>query len=199
MDNVKFVRYERYGANVDLYFKLCERLAYNVRQNTQYNEEKLLQTLSSDNLFKYTISCSDYFDDIIQSLIAGIERVSNESDDEYFYNHVLTDKGYHRAPQEIHKLMCDEYGFADVDDDEDEESQKAADLEWWTAHFFIHLGNVMLRKGSKKYTESIAISRQGVDVLLDIIKDIDIVVVDDARTAEIDEIKKHLAELKGKT
>lgn len=145
MDNIKFVRYERNNDRLDLYFQICDRLAYNIRKHTQYDEEQLRCYLGTDNLFKYTINCAEDDEDIVQPLIEGIEKISNAGDDEHLYNHVLTDEGYPRGPRAIHELMYNEYGYVDIEDSDgnDVEQQREVDLEWWTAHFFIHLRNIM--------------------------------------------------------
>ena len=93
MEVVKFVRYETNGGEINLYFKICDRLADFVRKNTNYREKALNLYLDRENLFCYTISFTDNFEDIKQAIIETIERISNEGDEGRFYNHLVTDEG----------------------------------------------------------------------------------------------------------
>lgn len=93
MDVVKFVRFENKGDLIYLYFKLCDSLADFVRNNTCYGERSLCMYLDDDNQYRYIISCFEEFEKIKDRLIENIEKISNEKDDEYFYNHIITDNG----------------------------------------------------------------------------------------------------------
>ena len=81
MEVVKFVRYEANGGEINLYFKICDWLADFVRENTNYCENALALYLDRENLFCYTISFSDNFEEIQQALVETIESISNEGDD----------------------------------------------------------------------------------------------------------------------
>ena len=190
MEVVKFVRYETNGGEINLYFKICDRLADFVRKNTNYREKALNLYLDRENLFCYTISFTDNFEDIKQAIIETIERISNEGDEGRFYNHLVTDEGHHRSPSEIHALMRTEYGLADINEERNDYTDRnELDLEWWTAHFFISFERLLFDKpdeivGSDNAGGIIhtAASASEVSVLLDMLKSIDsIIVVDDVR------------------
>ena len=87
------------------------------------NYEKALSMVSKDPLFVETL-----------------ERICNEKDDMFFYNHILTNNGYHRAPGKIHDMLRDEFGLADIDIVETEKTIPVeVNVEWWVAHFIIQL------------------------------------------------------------
>ena len=188
MEVVKFVRLEENGGCINLYFRICDSLADYVRRNTNYCEKKLNLYLSKDNLFCYTLSHDNNFEDIRLSLVDTIERISNEGDDARFYNYLITDDGRHKSPAKIHELMHTEYGLADINEIENADS-KDIDLEWWTAHFFISFEQLLFDKadefiGTDDDTEMIysVASVPEVSAFLDMLESIDsIIVVDDVR------------------
>ena len=92
---------------------------------------------------------------IQQSVVDTIEKISNEGDDTYFYNRVLTNNGYHRAPREMHELMRTEYKLADSDEAEEDgnEDREGFNIEWWTAHFFMALASVIFDEPSEAFDD----------------------------------------------
>ena len=203
MKVVKFVRSEENGGLRELYFELCDRLADYIRHWTEYEDEKLVRYLNEDNLFRYTISNTEGFDSIQQPLIETIEKICNEYDDAYLHNHVISDNGNHRSPREIHALMRTEYGLADINEmDNGTVDQRDIDLEWWTAHFFIALGQLIYEEPDEIYEDGdedapeggmihTAASASEVSEFLKILKSIDtIFVVDDARKIGPEDIKR---------
>ena len=212
MKVVKFVRSEENGGLRELYFELCDRLADDIRHWTEYEDEKLVRYLNEDNLFRYTISNTEGFDSIQQPLIETIEKICNEYDDAYLHNHVITDNGNHRSPSEIHALMHTEYGLADINEmDNGTVDQRDIDLEWWTAHFFIALGQLIYEEPDEIYEDGeedapeggmihTAASASEVSEFLKILKSIDtIFVVDDARKIGPEDIKRLREEMDTKT
>ena len=212
MEVVKFVRFEGNGGFRELYFELCDSLADYIRHWTEYEDEKLVRYLNEDNLFRYTISNTEGFDSIQQPLIETIEKICNEYDDAYLHNHVITDNGNHRSPSEIHALMHTEYGLADINEmDNGTVDQRDIDLEWWTAHFFIALGQLIYEEPDEIYEDGeedapeggmihTAASASEVSEFLKILKSIDtIFVVDDARKIGPEDIKRRREEMDTKT
>ncbi len=212
MEVVKFVRSEEKGGFRELYFELCDRLADYIRHWTEYEDENLVRYLNEDNLFRYTISNTEGFDSIQQPLIETIEKICNEYDDAYLHNHVITDNGNHRSPSEIHALMNTEYGLADINEmDNGTVDQRDIDLEWWTAHFFIALGQLIYEEPDEIYEDGeedapeggmihTAASASEVSEFLKILKSIDtIFVVDDARKIGPEDIKRLREEMDTKT
>ncbi len=212
MEVVKFVRSEEKGGFRELYFELCDRLADYIRHWTEYEDEDLVRYLNEDNLFRYTISNTEGFDSIQQPLIETIEKICNEYDDAYLHNHVITDNGNHRSPSEIHALMNTEYGLADINEmDNGTVDQRDIDLEWWTAHFFIALGQLIYEEPDEIYEDGeedapeggmihTAASASEVSEFLKILKSIDtIFVVDDARKIGPEDIKRLREEMDTKT
>ncbi len=198
MDVVKFIRYEANGGEINLYFKICERLADFVRKNINYCEKALDLYLDRENLLCYTISRTDNFEEIQQALVETIERISNEGDDSRFYNHLVTDKGHHRSPSEIHDLMHTEYGLADINEElNDNTDRNEIDLEWWTAHFFISFVQLLFdepdefvgsdNEGGVIHT---AASAPEVSVFLDALK-----FIDDVRKYGSEDIKRFREEM----
>ena len=202
MEVVKFVRSEEHGRLRVLFFKICDRLAEFIRHWTEYEDEDLVRYLDDDNLFRYTISNTEDFDSIQQSLVETIESICNEYDDAYLHNHVITDNGNRRSPSEIHALMYAEYDLADINEmDNGETNRKDIDLEWWTAHFFIALGQLIYEAddfykdcdedGSEDGMIHTSASASEVSEFLKILKSIDtIFVVDDARKIGLENIKR---------
>ena len=202
MENVKFLRIEEKNGLYKLYFKIHDRLAEYIRENTKFEVRRLHQYLTEDNLFCYTISPSNNFEELQQTLINTIEKISNEKDDVYLFNHIITDNGFHKPPSKIHDLMRTEYGLADINEDEDENiNDKDIDLEWWTAHFFISFGNILFYDSyghkddsiyDEKATVSIVPSKDDISEFMRVLKSIDkIVVVDDARMIGPKDLNSH--------
>ena len=204
MENVKFVRSEENGDEMNLYFKICDPLADFVRKNTCYTEKGLGLYLDRDNQFCYIISRTDDLEEVQKELIETIEKISNEKDDAYFYNHLITDNGFPRSPSKIHALMRTEYGMADIDEAEDDEKpdNKDLDIEWWTAHFFIAFGNLLFDEADDESVSDgngmthTAASRSEITAFMDMLKSIDkIVIVDDARKIGPEDVERIHEEL----
>ena len=208
MENVKFVRYEEKGRILYLYFKIHDRVADFIRKHTHYYEALLSDFLDTDNIYRYSLDGTECSDELRELLIETIEKISNEGSDDYFCNHLITSNGRDVAPSKIHELMREKYGLADIDAVEDTEDydQGQVDLEWWTAHFFISLKNVIFDDpypdggGAGAVPEgacNVAASFSEVSDFLKILKSINkIVVVDDVRKYGPEEIKKLRDELK---
>ena len=49
MEDVPFVRFEENGEEINLYFKICDRLADYVRKNTNYCEKAFSLYLDNEN------------------------------------------------------------------------------------------------------------------------------------------------------
>ena len=199
MENVKFVHISKDSDNgiVDLYFRIHDRLANCIRKYTKYSQEELLLYLSEDNVFHRRIQASKDFDEIQDSVVETIERISNSGDDEFFFNHLITDNGRRRSPREIHQLMSREYGLADIDEAEEQGrfEDDDAQIEWWVAHFFIAYGRLLCDEPSGLFESGESDTHESVDPsvvseILSKIKSIDsIIVVDDVRKYGPGEIK----------
>ena len=199
MENIKYIRSSEERGLTKLYFKICDNLADFIRKNTNYRKEDLQKYyLDENNLFIYSINASTDSDSVL-AFIAIIERISNEGDDAYLYNHILTNNGCRRFPSEIHSLMHEEYGLVDIN--EEDNNPEDSDLEWWTAHFFIALSGMIFDRPtySKNYCEEdneVEETREipslsEVSDILSMLKSIDnIVVVDDARKVDFSGIDR---------
>ena len=133
--------------------ELADKIANFIRKNTNVCREFLINPdsdryyLDDDNIVKYSyLSGIEFSDDINKSFIHTVERISNQGDEEFFINHILTDNGKHKCPSDIHKQMHDEYGMFDLSEDDFEECFEA-ELEWNVAHFFIHLTGILYDPG----------------------------------------------------
>jgi len=131
MKNIKYLYCKETNDNItELYFKIHHNIAEVIRKYTNYSENDLQIYLSKDDVFVYRIVRSDKSEAVRESVIETIEKISNEGDDERFYNHILTDNGKHKIPRRFHTQMENEYGLKD-------------DVEWWVAHFFIGLSDAL--------------------------------------------------------
>ena len=131
MKNIKYLYCKETNDNItELYFKIHHNIAEVIRKYTNYSENDLQIYLSKDDVFVYRTARSDKSEAVRESLVETIEKISNEGDDERFYNHILTDNGKHKIPRRFHTQMENEYGLKD-------------DVEWWVAHFFIALSDVL--------------------------------------------------------
>ena len=131
MKNIKYLYSKETDDNItELYFKIHHHIAALIRKYTNYSENDLEIYLSKDDVDVYRIACSDKFENVRDTVVETIEKISNEGDDERFYNHILTDNGTHKIPRRFHTQMENEYGLKD-------------DVEWWVAHFFIGLSDVL--------------------------------------------------------
>ena len=208
MENVKFVRSEEKGRILYLYFKIHDRVADFIRKHTHYYEALLSDFLDTDNIYRYSLDGTECSDELRELLIETIEKISNEGSDDYFCNHLITNNGRDVAPSKIHELMREKYGLADIDAVEDTEDydQGQIDLEWWTAHFFISLKNVIFddpypfEGDDEAQPEAMChetLSFSEVSDFLKILKSIDkIVVVDDVRKYGPEELERLREELK---
>lgn len=64
MEVVTFVRFEENGEEINLYFKICDRLADYVRKNTNYSEKALSLYLDNENALSsrmYAITMLKHF------------------------------------------------------------------------------------------------------------------------------------------
>ncbi len=201
MENVKFVRYEKEEGIIVYYFKIHDRLADFVRKNTHYQRNHLSLYLTKDNLFSYMIETTDDFTEMHDSFVEAVERISNSGDDEFFYNHLITENGYPRSPREIHELIHSEYGLADIDyaadltESEESSDNTAKNLEWWVAHFFISFSGMIFDEpiedddNDREHHIRVAADPAFISELLEKLKDMDIVLVDDARKVGVEEMK----------
>ena len=131
MKNIKYLYCKETNDNItELYFKIHHNIAEVIRKYTNYSEDILEIYLSKDDVFVYRTARSDKSEAVRDSVIETIEKISNEGDDERFYNHILTDNGKLKIPRRFHTQMENESGLKD-------------DVEWWVAHFFIGLSDVL--------------------------------------------------------
>lgn len=131
MKNIKYLYSKETDDNItELYFKIHHHIAALIRKYTNYPEDILEIYLSKDDIFVYRIVRSVKSEAVRESVVETIEKISNEGDDECFYNHILTDNGKLKIPRRFHTQMENEYGLKD-------------DVEWWAAHFFIALSDVL--------------------------------------------------------
>ena len=131
MENIKYLYCKETNDNItELYFKIHHKLAEFIRKYTNYSEKNLQNYLSKDDIYVYRIARSVKSEAVRESVVETIEKISNEGDDERFYNHILTDNGKHKIPRKVHTQMENEYSLKD-------------DVEWWVAHFFIGLSDVL--------------------------------------------------------
>lgn len=131
MKNIKYLYSKETDDNItELYFKIHHHIAALIRKYTNYPEDILEIYLSKDDIFVYRIVRSVKSEAVRESVVETIEKISNEGDDECFYNHILTDNGKHKNPRKFHTQMENEYGLKN-------------DVEWWFAHFFIGLSDVL--------------------------------------------------------
>ena len=131
MKNIMYLYSKETDDNItELYFKIHHNIAEVIRKYTNYSEDILEIYLSKDDVFVYRTARSDKSEAVRESLVETIEKISNEGDDECFYNHILTDNGKLKIPRKFHTQMENEYGLKN-------------DVEWWVAHFFIGLSDVL--------------------------------------------------------
>ena len=131
MKNIKYSYCKETNDNItELYFKIHRNIAAFIRKYTNYPEDILGIYLIKYDVFVYRIARSNKSETVRDSVIETIEKISNEGDDERFYNHILTDNGKLKIPRKFHTQMENEYGLKN-------------DIEWWVAHFFIALSDVL--------------------------------------------------------
>lgn len=134
MENVKFVRRQKVGFDrVEYFFKISDNIATLIREYSTYPEDRLLSELTKENEYIYRIGTilDEELPELDDTIIETIERISNKYDEEGFWSNLLTNKGRIRTPANVHDLMISEYGVEDED------------VEWWVAHFFIGLSELV--------------------------------------------------------
>ena len=115
----------------ELYFKINHNIAEFIRNNTNSSKICVEIELDKDDIYEYSIAPKDDFELIRKSVIEAIEKISNEGDDEYFYNHILTDYGKEKKTTEFYSQIENEYGLKDEN------------IKWWVSRFFISLSNLL--------------------------------------------------------
>ena len=116
---------------IELYFKINHNIAEFIRNNTNSSKICVEIELDKDDIYEYSIAPKDDFELIRKSVIEAIEKISNEGDDEYFHNHILTDYGKEKKTTEFYSQIENEYGL------------KNENIKWWVAHFFIGLSGLI--------------------------------------------------------
>ena len=132
--------------------QLAGKIAYFIRRNTNVPDEYLHEDgvyyLDENNIVKYGFLCpTEYSDKFNRLFTETIEKISNQGDEDYFIDHLLTANKKHRAPSEIHFQMRDEFGLYDITDEEHIDSCIEGILEWSVAHFFIRLTSILYDPG----------------------------------------------------
>lgn len=133
-ENIKFLYNRKFGDIIELRFKIHQRIADHIRKNTNLPESNFKSSLNKENVYVYRV-CSAGFEAIMKSVVETIEKMSNGGSAEYFCNHLLTDAGEHKCPRVFHDQIKNEYGLTDEK------------LEWWVAHFFIGLSEILFCPG----------------------------------------------------
>ena len=148
MDIVKYMDYRKADVItvlgkkeeiIEYRFKIMDCIANTIR--------KYSKSFAENNEFIYRVAVDNEmdFDALHPLFVETLERICNEEDDEFFYNHILTNNGYHRAPSEIHDMMRDECGLADIDK-LNELDETAINVEWWVAGFIIDLDHSLFHR-----------------------------------------------------
>ena len=119
----------------ELYFKINHNIAEFIRNNTNSSKICVEIELDKDDIYEYSIAPKDDFELIRKSVIEAIEKISNDGSAEDFCNHLLTDAGKPKCPRVFHDQMKTEYGLTDEK------------LEWWVAHFYIGLSEILFCPG----------------------------------------------------
>ena len=157
MENVKLVKYVEWDDSVDLYFKLPKSVVDRIYKETNLPIYVLLGSFDpEDNLYEYSISKVEPFEQFLKKLTGTIETICNQHDEEYLYNHLITRDGKVPAPADVHEMMREEYGLHDINTEEDFDAFEGHlewYLEWYTAHFFIQLGNTIYDPFPEDYLE----------------------------------------------
>lgn len=130
MGNIKYINAQKSSDIMELYFRIHPTISEFIRKNSDYSVDELECSLSKDNVYIYRVACSDRFEAVMGSVVETIEKISNEGSDERFYNHILTNNGKRKSPRKFHAQKENEYSLE-------------ADTEWWVAHFFIGLSDLL--------------------------------------------------------
>ena len=135
MENVKYVcRKPLNSLNItDYVFHISEGIANLIREYSNYPKNKLLLELTEENEYIYRIGSMSKNGpyELDNNVIRTIEQISNKYNEEGFWNNLLTDNGIKRTPANVHDLIEKEYGI------------EGEEIEWWVAHFFIGLSELV--------------------------------------------------------
>lgn len=132
--------------------KLADKIADFIRKNTNISRKHMIYPdsgyyLDDENIVTFSFIAEPKECDRINSIfIETVERISNQGDEVYFINHLLTSNGEHKFPADIHAQMHKEFGLFDISEEEFEDCIEA-ELEWNVAHFFIHLTILLFDPG----------------------------------------------------
>jgi hypothetical protein len=139
-------------AKFDYQIQLAGKIAYFIRRNTNVADEYMLKGnryyLDENNIVKYGFLCPTEYSGSFDKLFAEtVEKISNQGDEDYFIDHLLTVNKKYRAPSDVHCQMRTEYGLYDITDEEHRDRCIERILEWNVAHFFIHLTSILYDPG----------------------------------------------------
>lgn len=135
----------------DYCIELAGEIADFIRLNTNICRKDMVSPesrnfvyyLDDENIVKYSyMSEVEDCDKLDRLFKETVERISNQGDAKHFITHILVNEDRYRYPNEIHKMMHEEYGLFDIEKHEDKECFELC-LEWNVAHFFIHLINLL--------------------------------------------------------
>ena len=127
MENIKCTGTDEKGLYRTYKFKVADGIAKIIRTYTKCPKDLLSIHFSDENeVYFNTEKKNEWFRENEGEWISTVEKIANELSTKEFYNKLLTNRGRHRGPSEIHEIIKKEYGLKDS-------------LEWYTSHVFISI------------------------------------------------------------
>ena len=143
MDNVKLVRTVEWDEYIECHFKIPQKLVEYIYENSNIPAPALWGTIDYEECeYTYTFSKREPWKEFMKKVVETIEGICNQNDEDYLINHLITRNGKIPAPADVHEMMHKEYGLCDINDEDAMESFDG-EIEWYTAHFFIKLKNLL--------------------------------------------------------
>ena len=143
MDNVKIVKAVFWDDYIECHFKLPKRLVEYYYKYSNLPKPRLWESLDEDTCeYAYMIGKVEPCEEFLKKFVETIEGICNQHDDGFLFNHLITRNGKIPAPADVHEMMHKEYGLCDINDEDAMESFDG-EIEWYTAHFFIELNNLL--------------------------------------------------------
>ena len=141
MDNVKLVKTVEWDEYIECHFKIPQKLVEYIYENSNIPAPALWGTIDYEECeYTYSFSKREPWKEFMKKVVETIEGICNQNDEDYLINHLITRNGKIPAPADVHKMMREEYGLSDINKDDEFDSFDSG-IEWYTAHFFIQLGN----------------------------------------------------------
>ena len=109
--NVIFRQFRKRGWATDCIFELHPKIADDIREHSCSYHKVLRYYLHDDNSYVFSVHSTDT--EFLMPVVREIERISNEHDQEYFIDHLISDNGKFNHYHKVRELLEKDFGLED--------------------------------------------------------------------------------------